>query len=143
MITNTDIELLSKVFKGFPDIKAVYLFGSAASGHLHEESDMDLAVFPDTEELRGQKLKILEHLAHNGFCNVDLVFLGTDDIVLQYEAVRQNILVYQTPAFDRGYTYSRIIRQYLDFYPYLTVQRHALKKRIFDGKSGSHSQAAE
>ena len=46
------------------------------------------------------------------------MFLGGDDIVLQYEAVRQNILVYQTPGFDRGATYSKIVRQYLDFYPY-------------------------
>ncbi len=76
-------------------------------------------------------LKIL----HFQGIGVDLVFLGNEDIVLQYEAIRQNIVVYETPSFDRGSTYSRIVRQYLDLYPYLTIQRQAYKKRIIDGKS--------
>jgi len=53
---------------------------------------------------------------------------------LQYEAVRQNMLVYARPEFDRGSTYSKIVRQYLDFYPYLLIQRQAYKKRILSAK---------
>lgn len=133
MKNNPDIKLLKKVFKKYPEIEAVYLFGSAATGKLHRESDMDLAIYPDTPKLRGKKLDILTELARLGFCNVDLVFMANNDIVLQYEAVRQNIVVYQVPGFDRGTTYSKIIRQYLDFYPYLTEQRNAYKKRILGG----------
>ena len=125
---------LSKVFKKYPEIQAVYLFGSVASGNVHQESDIDLAIIPDTKKLRKQKLAILTDLAREGFSNVDLVYIGKEDTVLQYEAVRQNIVVYETSAFDRGSTYSRIVRQYLDLYPYLTVQRQAYKKRILDGK---------
>lgn len=126
---------MAKVFKNYPDIQAVYLFGSVVSGNIHQESDIDLAIIPDTKKLRKRKLAILTDLAREGFSNVDLVFIGNEDIVLQYEAIRQNIVVYETPSFDRGSTYSRIVRQYLDFYPYLTVQRQAYKKRIMDGKS--------
>jgi predicted nucleotidyltransferase len=135
MAKKPDLKLLKKVFEKFPEIQAVYLFGSAASGKIHQESDIDLAIISDDDELREQKLAILTDLARQGFCSVDLVFLSKNDIVLQYEAVRQNIVVYQTPAFDRGATYSKIVRQYLDFYSYLTVQRQAYKKRILDGKS--------
>ena len=103
---------------------------------MHKESDIDLAIYPDTPGLRRQKLAILAELARLGFCNVDLVFMDENDIVLQYEAVRQNIVVYQVPGFDRGATYSKIVRQYLDFYPYLTAQRNAYKKRISGGKHG-------
>jgi hypothetical protein len=74
-------------------------------------------------------------LARIGFCNVDLVFMTENDIVLQYEAVRQNIVVYQASGFDRGATYSRIVRQYLDFYPYLTVVRAEIdidRKIVYD-----------
>ena len=135
MIKKQDLKLLAKVFKNYPDIQAVYLFGSVVSGNIHQESDIDLAIIPDTKKLRKRKLAILTDLAREGFSNVDLVFIGNEDIVLQYEAIRQNIVVYETPSFDRGSTYSRIVRQYLDFYPYLTVQRQAYKKRIMDGKS--------
>jgi hypothetical protein len=130
-----NLKLLTKVFRNYPGIQAVYMFGSAASGKVHQESDIDLAIIPDTKKLREQKLAILTDLAREGFSNVDLVFIGNKDIVLQYEAIRQNIVVYETPSFDRGSTYSRIVRQYLDLYPYLTIQRQAYKKRIIDGKS--------
>ena len=133
MKNNPDIKLLKKVFKDYPEIEAVYLFGSAATGKLHRESDIDLALYPDSPKLREKKLEMLTELARLGFCNVDLVFMDKNDIVLQYEAVRQNIVVYQAPGFDRGATYSKIVRQYLDFYPHLTVQRNAYKKRVLGG----------
>ena len=130
-----DLKLLVNVFKKYPEIQAVYLFGSAGSDSMHEESDIDLMVIPGTNSLRRQKLAILTDLAKYGFCDVDLVFLDPNDIVLQYESVRQNRVVYKAPGFDRGATYSRIVRKYLDFYPYLTVQREAYKKRILNVKS--------
>jgi len=122
--------LLRKVFEKYPDIQAVYLFGSTAQGSMHQESDLDLAILPDSEKLRGEKLTILADLAREGFCNVDLVFMKENDIVLQYEAIRQNIVVYESANFDRGATYSVIVRKYLDFYHYLKIQREAYKKRI-------------
>lgn len=141
--SNPDIELLENVFKNYPEIEAVYLFGSAGTGKLHLESDIDLAIYPDTPGLRKQKLAILTELARFGFCNVDLVFMDQNDIVLQYEAVRQNIVVYQASGFDRGSTYSKIVRQYLDFYPYLIEQRKAYKKRIFGGQSRNYPKTAK
>ena len=134
-----DLALLPEVFQKYPEIQAVYLFGSAVNGKLHEESDLDLAVFIEDEPLFDLKLNLLSELARLGFCDVDLVFMNTDDIVLKYEAVRQNKVVYQRPDFDRNTNYSNIIRQYLDFYPYLAVQREAYKKRIMNGTPGSHT----
>lgn len=131
---NPELNLLKKIFQKYPEIQAVYLFGSAAYGNIHQESDLDLAIIPSIKGLQKKKVEILADLAHHGFCNVDLVFLEGEDIVAQYEAVRQNFLVYQRPEFDRGATYSKTVRQYLDFYPYLSVQREAYKKRILDGK---------
>jgi len=130
-----DLGLLPEVFRRYPDVQAVYLFGSFATGNVHQESDLDLAVVPRRGAVRDRRLDILADLARHGFCNVDLVFLDTDDIVLKYEAVRQNRLVYQAEDFDRGATYSKIVRQYLDFLPYLKVQREAYKRRILHGQS--------
>jgi predicted nucleotidyltransferase len=130
---NPDIQLLSQVFKNHPDVQAVYLFGSSVSGRTHAESDLDLAIVPRHHRVRAAKLDMLADLARVGFCNVDLVFLDTDDIVLKYEAVRQNQVVYQTEDFDRGSFYSEVVRKYLDFLPYLEVQRKAYKRRIVNG----------
>ena len=129
-----DLSLLKEVFGRYPDVLAVYLFGSRVTGHPHRESDLDLAVLPRDSSLRERRLDILADLARYGFSNVDLVFLDTDDIVLKYEAVKHNRVVYQAEDFDRGSTYSRIIRQYFDFLPYLEVQRAAYKRRILSGQ---------
>ena len=134
-----DLKTLQTVFQGYPKIQAVYLFGSTATGMLHQESDMDLAVFIDDGNPSHLKLDILSDLARAGFCDVDLVLMSTEDIVLKYEAVRLNRLIYKRPDFDRGGVYSKIVRQYLDFYPYLAAQRAAYKKRILNGTTGSHT----
>ena len=143
MKKQSDLTLLPKVFQKYPEIQVVYLFGSAVTGKLHEESDLDLAAFIEGEVPSDMKLNLLSELARLGFCDVDLVFMNTDDIVLKYEAVRQNRVVYQRPDFDRGTNYSNIVRQYLDFYPHLAVQREAYKKRIMNGAPGSHTQKVE
>ena len=134
MLKPSELESLRKIFTRYPAIEAVYLFGSGISGATHSESDLDLAVIPRDSRARKHKLDILADLIRHGFEKVDLVFLDTDDIVLKYEAIKHNHVIYQTEEFDRGSTYSLIIRQYLDFYPYLKVQREAYKKRILNGQ---------
>ena len=118
-----------------PRHPAVYLFGSRVGGSIHLDRDLDLAVVPRDKSLREKRLDVLADLAQQGFCDVDLVFLDTDDIVLKYEAVRQNRLVYQTDDFDLGATYSIIVRQCFDFLPYLNEQREAYKRRLLLGQS--------
>lgn len=126
----TDLESVKEIFAEYPDILAVYLFGSYAEGREMEESDLDLAIIPKSSEIHQKKLDILSDLARLGFCKVDLVFLDTDDIVVKYEAIRLNNLIYQTVEFDRGTYYSLILRQYFDFYHYLNIQRDAYKRRM-------------
>lgn len=129
-----DTKILSTIFRQYPEIAAVYLFGSMATGKVHQESDLDLAIVEKDKAIWGKKLDILADLIREGFDNVDLVFLGKADIVLQYEAVRMNRVIYQCRDFDRGEFYSRIVRKYLDFYPYLKVQREAYKERMLSGQ---------
>ncbi len=58
-----DLENLKKVFCQYPEIRAVYLFGSRASGRVHRESDLDLAVLHDGEGLPAKKPDILAQLS--------------------------------------------------------------------------------
>lgn len=136
---NPDVSGLSPVFKRHKNIQAVYLFGSTASGHTHAQSDLDLAVV--AHDPQPTRLELLADLATAGFCNVDVIFLNTDDIVLKFEAVRHNALVYRRDDFDAGSYFSLIVRQYWDFLPYLEEQRAAYRKRILDGQTGSAPKA--
>ncbi len=125
-----DLGILPKIFEKYPGIHAVYLFGSVANGNTHAESDVDLGVYPRDSSLHAEKINILADLTKAGFNNIDLVFLDTQDIVVRFEAIRQNRLIYCAPGFDAGSFFSLTIRQYFDFIPYLNVQREAYKRRI-------------
>ncbi len=130
------LKKLKTVFSAYPEIQAVYLFGSQVSGKTHTDSDLDLAVYPPSDALKAKKLDIMTDLVKAGIDNADLSFVEENtDIVLAYEAVRQNCTVYQSQDFCRGEVYSRIVRKYLDFLPYLAVQREAYKKRLLNGQA--------
>lgn len=129
-----DWEKLGEVFRRYPEVRAVYLFGSAAEGRARPDSDLDLAILSDDPSLGARKLELLAELVRAGFDRVDLVFLDEEaDLVLAYEAVRPNVVVYARPDFDRGGTYSRIVRKFLDFQYFLRHQRAALKRRLTHG----------
>jgi len=129
------LDSLADVFRQYPDIQAVYLFGSRAGGHARPGSDFDLAIVPADGAPEQQRLSILADLTRAGFDDVDLVFLDGEDLVLAYEAVRPNRLIYRSEEFDRGAYYSKVVRMYLDFLPYLEVQRAAYKRRVLDGQT--------
>jgi predicted nucleotidyltransferase len=130
-----DLRQLPEVFAKYPDILAVYLFGSAVTGRVHQESDIDLAIVPRTPALREKILDILADLTGYGLDNISLVFLDakTKDIVIKYEAVYHNQVIYQVPEFDRGDYYSLIVREYFDFLPYLEAHEQAYKRRVLNG----------
>lgn len=133
-MNNPNLDILPSIFKKYPDIEAVYLFGSVATGRTHEESDLDLAILPKNNSIKEKKLDILADLTQNGFDAVDLIFIDGNDLVLDYEAVRLNKVIHATEDFSKGATYSLIVHKYLDFLPYLEVHRKALKERILNGQ---------
>lgn len=133
-LTESVEERIRGVFANCPGVSAVYLFGSHAEGRARPDSDIDLAVVPEQgRELRSRKLDFLTALARQGLINVDLVILDRDDAVLNHEAIRMNRLLYAKPEFDRGWFYSKVIRDYLDFLPFMKVQREAMKARLAHG----------
>ena len=120
---------LAPVLSAFPEVQAAYLFGSVATGQATAASDLDLGIVTEPP-LGDRKLAVLTALADAGFDNVDLVSLDEDDVVLRFEAVRPNRLVYAKDHFDHGAFYSRTVREYFDFLPILERQREALKRRL-------------
>ena len=88
---------------------------------------------------------MLTDLVKAGYENVDVVFLdpaAINDIVLWFEVVRHNRVIYATDDFDRGALFSKIIRMYWDFLPILEMQRQAYKERILGGQKRSRAKTA-
>lgn len=129
-VSRPNFDQIPVVFRRYPSVQAVYLFGSFAAGTARPESDLDLAIVPRDASARAQALEIMADLTRLVHDRVDLVFLDSRDVLLRFEAVRHNRLVYHTPDFDAGSYESRIVREYWDFLPYLQVQRQAMKDRI-------------
>lgn len=121
---------VARAMERFPEVDAVFLFGSATSGRATRESDLDFGIVTEDRALGTRKLDLLTEFARQGLDNVDLAFLGDDDLVIRFEAVRPNRLVFSRESFDLGAYYSKALRQYFDFLPYLTTQRRALKRRL-------------
>jgi uncharacterized protein len=132
-LNNPPLDLLKDIFSQYPEIEAVYLFGSVAATTDNADSDLDLAVYPGSHNLVEQKLDLLAHLARKNFCKVDIIYLDGKDIVLNFEAIKYNRVIFAKAGFDRGALFSDIVRKYFDFQPFLAYQRQALKRRLLYG----------
>lgn len=131
MLTHDEITLqLPKIFASFPEVLGVYLFGSYATGRAKANSDLDLAAVLEPGYSSRIKLELLTALAEQGFCDVDLVLLNNASPLVRYEAVKHNRLVYRVAAFDANGFFSRVILEYLDFEPYLELQRQKQQERM-------------
>lgn len=132
-IQNTELtNRIKNVLSKFPEIDAAFMFGSRAEGRARLDSDIDIALVVN-HPIGSKKLDILAALTAEGIDNIDLVTLDKDDLVLRFEAVRHNKLIYAKNSFDRGSYYSRVLREYFDFLPYLERQRSAKKRRLAGG----------
>ncbi len=85
-------ERLAPLFR-FPGIQLVVLFGSAASGALRADSDLDLAILGDHALDVVALTNMIISLVH---CNdVDLVDLRRSNPVLMMEVARTGVLLFE------------------------------------------------
>lgn len=129
---NTDLKQMSEIFANYTDVDAAYLFGSFAKNANIDESDIDIGLVGNAKSISKEKINILADLAEKGFSEVDLVIFEKASLLLQYEIIRQNNLIYLKKDFDKGTLFSITLRKFWDFKPYLDVQRKAMKRRILN-----------
>ncbi|RKD32295.1 type VII toxin-antitoxin system MntA family adenylyltransferase antitoxin [Thermohalobacter berrensis] len=134
MLSDKSLEKIKRVFSDFDDVKAVYLFGSYADNKENRFSDIDLGILLKDKYDKKIKLDILSEMAEIGFCKVDLVILNEAPILMKYEIVKHNKLIYKKDNFDSNSYFSSVIRRYLDFNPFLEVQNKYFKERLLNGK---------
>jgi predicted nucleotidyltransferase len=133
MLNNSELESLKAVFSEYSEIEGVYLFGSAASDKKAEYEDIDVGIVYSDPVIEEKKVDLYAALVKKGLDNVDIVFFNSADLVLQFEIIHHNKLIYRKEGFNHGELFSLTVRKYFDFKPYLDRQREAYKKRILNG----------
>ena len=117
-------------------VKFAYLFGSCVRNEDGPLSDIDLAVYLDKRvDFFSTRLLFLEEISRllKGH-PVDLVVLNNTLLVLQYEAIRDSIILKEDKKrrilFETG-----VLREYLDTEPIRAVHRQKLKKSFIEEHS--------
>jgi uncharacterized protein len=132
-------------FSAFPEVVAVYLFGSVARGTRGKRSDVDIAVLTragGTPRRRSRSLLEYVQAACDalGTDDVDVVLLRRAPISLRHEVFREGkpLLVRDREALSRFRLESS--REYLDTIPLRRTFEEAFFRRI--RRSGFARQAA-
>ena len=135
MLRDTQKIDLKNIFKKFEQIKIAYLFGSYAENKENKYSDIDIGLLlsDDFKDITKFKLDILGNLTAKQFDNIDVIILNNSSLLMQFEAVKHNNIIYKQDCFDSCEFFSIIVRKFFDFRRLLEVQRSYLKKRILDG----------
>jgi predicted nucleotidyltransferase len=137
--------VLGSRFSAFPEVVAVYLFGSAARGTRGKRSDVDIAVLTrarGTSHRRSRSLVEYVQAACDalGTDNVDVVLLDRAPIALRHEVFREGkpLLVRDREALTRFRMESS--REYLDTLPLRRTFEKAFFRRV--RRSGFARQAS-
>ena len=114
---------LSEIVAPYPEVLALYLFGSQARGDFRAASDMDLAVLlkPQTSRDRAWtlRLELADRISELlGETQCDLVVLG-DDLDLSFRVLREGERLYQRDPDEVCYREATIASLYYDFKPFL------------------------
>lgn len=144
MLSDETVDRLRTVFSVHPAVRGAYVFGSVTTEQEWSGSDLDLGIVVDEDEWDpSDKVPMI------GACMdatrrdwIDLVVLNDAPLVLQFEAVRPNVILYAADGFDPGAFSSKVLRMYWDFQPHLRRQRKAYKRRLLtEGRHGESGRS--
>ena len=131
------------LFDRRPEVIAAYLFGSTASGHIHTESDIDLALLVDRKEYEkldraepyGYKAMMIAELVEAlGTDRVDLVLLHQAPPLLANEVISKGKLLFSRDERARLAFEVRAKLRYLDTKPLREIKRRYLYERSQRGE---------
>ncbi|MEW5920278.1 MAG: nucleotidyltransferase domain-containing protein [Bacillota bacterium] len=118
------------------NIVAVYLFGSRAEGTSNEDSDYDFGILleaPDKLAIAQILLDLEVEAANILNKEVDVIILNTATIEQKYLIFSRGIVFYCKDNDIRTDFEDIIIRDYLDFKPFLEQYRREFREAIEEG----------
>jgi uncharacterized protein len=128
-MTEEQLKKLNKIFKGYPELKIVYLFGSRVSGKTGPLSDYDFALYIGQDKLEAYHTsvdiagKIRKVLKTD---NIDTVVLNhTDAPEIKYSIIKNGRIIYEVDSF-RVLIEPGIMNEYFDFR--FLLRKHGLTR---------------
>lgn len=117
------LQQLESVFKNYPEIKLVYLFGSRATGKSGPLSDYDFAFYldeKDKKKMSDLKLVLMAKLGHLLKTDkIDLVILNmAESPELKYNIIKEGKLIFEQEPF-KVLVEPKILNEYFDFHSLL------------------------
>ncbi len=120
-----------------PEIIAVYLFGSRATGKAGPLSDFDLAVlvdpagYDDKQYRYGYQAFLLTELMRIlGTAELDVVILNEAPPLLKFQVINRGEVIYYRSRSEMLDFHVRAFNEYQDFKPMLAVQHRYMVQRL-------------
>ena len=111
-------EKVKKVLKEKDCVLFAYLFGSQATGHSNEKSDVDVAVYIDEnckEKLFDIRLKLMEDITRATKKEVDVVILNQAKPFLSFVVIKEGeTLINRDPEKELDF-YLKTFNEYQDY----------------------------
>lgn len=108
------IDEITRILDPVEGISFAILFGSSASGIIGDSSDIDIAVYFETEPDLDARCEIIGKLQDQlGFERIDLTVLNSAPVFLAFEALKGNMVLCNDPDIYETF-FSYTCRMYED-----------------------------
>lgn len=109
--------------QGIPEIDFAFIFGSSSGGKVNITSDIDVAVYFNTEVTLDLILKVVRKVEETTQTRCDLSILNTASEILRFEALKGRLLfVRQNKINEYAAFYSLTCREYEDKFIWMKKQ---------------------
>ncbi len=136
--TNTDtvpevIKRIKSILNDVPGLQLAILYGSAVTGRMRKDSDVDIALLFDRPMSAQKKMELISHVESELRRDVDLADLyALTGTILKQILRKGHVLVQSKPGVLAGLV-QRMIYNQADMMPYITRTLIERQKRFING----------
>lgn len=132
---------VARVLRPKVDVEAAYVFGSAATGKTHRESDVDVGVLVSNRMPQARRLSYrLGLMADIGAAlersDVEVTILNEATPLLAHRVLSQGILAFERSPRARVRFQTATAQRYFDMLPTYEIYIRALKRSAQRGRRG-------
>ena len=131
MVINFNTHLITVIKHHIPTVKLLYLFGSHATGDVHKNSDIDLAVLLPKAISTVTRWEIQQKLALEFNVDVDLVDLLSASTVMQNQIIHKGSCLFDASDYQGAFE-----MQVMSMYQHLNDERSSLLTAFKGEKHG-------
>lgn len=131
-----DLEKAEEFFEERKEVVLAYLYGSAATGKLREDSDIDIGIFLETLEpveknplYEARLSRELEELLE-GDRRIEVRILNDQDLVFLHQVISKGSCFYSRTEKERVRFETGTMEKYFDFKPKIEEYNKARRRRL-------------